>query len=101
MSRYKDAWGTYFRAEQASDEACLAFYAARDNGEPDAVLECKFQLALKALREAFAAQDVADNLTQGFDTDALQAELAASAIETAKARQEAIRVLRKARREAP
>jgi hypothetical protein len=96
----KDAWKTYFRAEAASDEACIAFYEARDGGEPAAVLECKFQVAIKAMREAFAAQDVADNLTLGFVTDELQAELEASALETAKARQEAIRVLRKARREA-
>ena len=95
----KDAWKTYFRAEAASDEARVAFYVARDGREPAAVIDSKLQVALKAMNEAFAAEDVADSLTLGFVTDELQAELDASAIETAKARQEAIRVLRKARRE--
>jgi hypothetical protein len=98
MSQYKDAWKTYFRAEQASDEARVAFYVARDGREPAAVIDSKLQVALKAMNEAFAAEDVADSLTSGFVTNELQDELEASAAETTNARQEAIRILRKARR---
>ncbi|MGA3341310.1 MAG: hypothetical protein ABSD11_11910 [Methylocella sp.] len=98
MTAYKDAWIAYFRAEAAADEARLAYFANIENEEPDAVIDSSLSVAIAARREAFVAEDLADSLTEGQDYSTKQEELLSCTAETALARQEAIRVLRKAKR---
>jgi hypothetical protein len=94
----KDAWIAYFRAEAAADEARLAVFANIENEEPDAVVDSSISVAVAARREAFVAEDLADSLTEGRDYRTKQDDLLSCTAETAKARQEAIRILRKAKR---
>jgi hypothetical protein len=95
---YSTSWFDYFRADAEADEA-IALYRELRADDPNSVATARaYDAAIMALRKSFAAQDVAEAITVGEDSDELEAAFVNSSRRAAEIKQEAAReVLRRAR----
>ena len=97
-SEYPKAWFTYFRTDAAFDAAKEAYFSAVDEDPNGAATDALYRAAVAALRKKYAAEEYAETVTAGLESDDLKAAIDELAREAAEARKEAERELKRRRR---
>jgi fatty acid-binding protein DegV len=92
---YSEAWLAYFRADQAVDDAIADYYAARRE-DPNSIATARaYDAAIAAMRKAFAAEDLAEAITEGADSEEIEQAISDLSFKAAEAKREAEREVRR------